>query len=1228
MKKNSWYKAVAIKLILFLTFQLVYPTLTFALTGGPSQPEVESFEPIGTSEMVDLFSGDFTYNIPLLDVEGYPINLSYHSGITMDQEASWVGLGWNVNAGVINRGVRGLPDDFRGDKVTTRFQSKLNKTVGVTASGSVTFELLGNDNAATDAFENALDLTGELSLSIRHNNYTGWGASVGITPGINAGETAKFPGNASLGITGSSDEGGSVQPRFGMSVFNRSDKSESSYKNSISISFGGNYNSRRGLTSLSVNANASRSTPQQIKFKNDKKDDPKNRNNTSISQGVGTTYDMGPATYSPSSDMNYKGFSITGTFSIGGEASPTYFGGTLSGFVSKQQLATTSRNTPAYGYLFSEMVVDRTDALMDFNRENYGAFSEATPALPLTNHTYDIFSVSGQGVGGSYRPFRGNVGTVHDPTYKADPDDSYSLEIEIGGGAVAKFGGSLGFTRSNSYGGRWQTGFDNAANHIRYKKGEEGSLYEPVYFKEAGELSVDANDHLFEQVGGSEPVRLNLINHQFDVKAGTTYRENSGETHSIANLVKTKREKRDQMFQYLNREEALNYGVMSEAYYNDQPPREDHHIAEITTLNTDGTRYVYALPAYNTFQEEITFAIGRPINNSNQVIWDYAKGLVGYDVSGQEIVPQGIDNYYSSVETPPFAHSYMLSTVLSSDYVDSDGVRGPSANDFGNYTVFTYDIKRDYKWRTPFEENQANYNEGLKTDVHDDKASLVYGKKDLCYLNTIESRNYVAVFETKPRKDARGVAGRDGGPDPTPYNNDGFSHGYMMYLDNIKLFTRSEYEIFLNSPQDAVPIKTVHFEYDYSLCEGIPNFTNFTDPNTGPGEGKLTLKKVYFTYQNSEKARYSYYEFDYGTLDPSYNMKGYDRWGNYKENSQSIYPAPLNDEFYNGEYPYTLQDQITANDNSSAWHLNKIILPSGGVIEITYESDDYSTVQDKSAMLMTPITGTCDWNNGPFNTESQTGLNTIEIKISDAASKNRLLQFAMEPNSEISDYISPGDQLFYRAMVNFGENGAIAGVENCEYVPGYADVDNAYKGNDGFGYILLKPEKLKDSETSAEYSPIVKTALQFARMNLKDVVYNGNMDATDGQLQQAVTAVAVAAESLLELFKSPNIYLYDKEIANNIVSSKTQIRLRIPGKTKLGGGVRVKEIRISDSWDGALGSVDPNANPGTSYGQEYEYLNEDGTSSGVASYEPQIGGEENPFKEAEFGSNNFKGAPR
>ena len=96
--------------LLNLLAQTFYPTIAFALTAGPSQPEMKGFEPIGTTNMVDLASGSFTYNIPLMDVEGYPINLSYHSGVTMDEEASWVGLGWNINPGEINRQMRGLPD--------------------------------------------------------------------------------------------------------------------------------------------------------------------------------------------------------------------------------------------------------------------------------------------------------------------------------------------------------------------------------------------------------------------------------------------------------------------------------------------------------------------------------------------------------------------------------------------------------------------------------------------------------------------------------------------------------------------------------------------------------------------------------------------------------------------------------------------------------------------------------------------------------------------------------------------------------------------------------------------------------------------------------------------------------------------------------------------------------------------------------------------------------------
>ena len=129
--KRKIQKSFSLFLAILFFVEVSYPTQLFALTGGPSQPEVQSFEPIGTSDMVDVFSGDFSYNLPLLDVEGYPINISYHSGVNTDQEASWVGLGWNINPGVINRNMRGLPDDFAGDVVTNELNMKPNQTWGV-----------------------------------------------------------------------------------------------------------------------------------------------------------------------------------------------------------------------------------------------------------------------------------------------------------------------------------------------------------------------------------------------------------------------------------------------------------------------------------------------------------------------------------------------------------------------------------------------------------------------------------------------------------------------------------------------------------------------------------------------------------------------------------------------------------------------------------------------------------------------------------------------------------------------------------------------------------------------------------------------------------------------------------------------------------------------------------------------------------------------------------------
>lgn len=84
-----------------------------------------AFEPVDAKDMVNLLTGDFTYSLPILQLPGpnggYSMGLSYHSGIGVDQEASWVGLGWSLSPGAINRSVVGTPDDQKGQaKVTIR----------------------------------------------------------------------------------------------------------------------------------------------------------------------------------------------------------------------------------------------------------------------------------------------------------------------------------------------------------------------------------------------------------------------------------------------------------------------------------------------------------------------------------------------------------------------------------------------------------------------------------------------------------------------------------------------------------------------------------------------------------------------------------------------------------------------------------------------------------------------------------------------------------------------------------------------------------------------------------------------------------------------------------------------------------------------------------------------------------------------------------------------------
>ncbi|MBO9584426.1 MAG: hypothetical protein J7574_09735 [Flavobacterium sp.] len=94
-------------LILFLYFSIglqaqtqnATPTPNFA----PKSPEAAAFLKYGEYP-VDLATGVPSISVPLytIDLRDFkmPISLDYHaSGIKVNQEATWVGLGWNLNAG-------------------------------------------------------------------------------------------------------------------------------------------------------------------------------------------------------------------------------------------------------------------------------------------------------------------------------------------------------------------------------------------------------------------------------------------------------------------------------------------------------------------------------------------------------------------------------------------------------------------------------------------------------------------------------------------------------------------------------------------------------------------------------------------------------------------------------------------------------------------------------------------------------------------------------------------------------------------------------------------------------------------------------------------------------------------------------------------------------------------------------------------------------------------------
>lgn len=1198
-KISKFKKTVAIYLAIMILLETFQPMQIYALTGGPSQPEFEAFTPIGTSDMVDLSSGDFNYNIPIMDVGGYPLNLAYNSGVSMDQEASWVGLGWNLDVGQITRQLRGLPDDFNGDEMIYENNLKPNTTIGANVGVFATAFGLKEAKAS-------------VGLAVKYNNYDG------VTVTSSAGLSYQISNNLSVGmnIESSASEGASVSPSLSFSQ-----KKEDADDDGLGGNVGVSYNSRKGLENMTMGFSAGKGSPissmiQILKLQ-------------SLTSGSLSFVD---ATFTPTKRVGMSSFNYMFNVNVEGEIWGIEPGIKFGGYVTSQGIKDSEKYKIEKAYGFENTYNAGSSDILDFNREKDRTFNKNTASLPITNNTYDLYSIQGQGVSGMYRPYKSQVGYVYD-NETTDASSGGSLGVEIGAGGGVHVGVDATVTLGNSKSSVWENS-NPALERFKEKKNNRPD-YEKVFFKNIGGNHVDQELNLLDKkLGGYSPIKLNIEGDKFSRRTSQNYysNDNTGQPEGTGVIARLKRLSRNQSIQKLTRTESKSYGSNLLSPYS-LKGKHDHHTSEIKITKEGGERYIYGRAAYNVVKKEVTFDVGKDSI-------DYKNGLVKYnDGDNSTRNNREGDQYFNRITTPAYAHSYLLTSVLSSDYQDIKG-DGLTDDDLGTFTSFEYENKNPkttYKWRVPFKKNMANHDEGLRSSNKDNRGNYIYGEKELLYVKKITTKTHIAFFHLSERKDGYGVDNENGGR-----GND----SKMYKLDSISLYSKPEYDAEIKKGEVPTPIKKAHFEYNYTLCQGIDNNINAGSTNTqfDGQKGKLTLTKVYFTYKNSKMGKFTPYVFKYTQKDktdnadgtpntaykiendlinnPPYDMKGYDVWGGYRPSASTLNGSTTGN-LSNAEYPYVDQsNREEADQYAAVWLLKSIRLPSGGQIEVNFESDDYAFVQDKQAMQMFKVVG-----SGAITPNN---LGVIDGSIKKIAIDEYVyveIDKNMDNKTFKETYLksigTEDNPLYFRFLLNMVNPNPLPGgnTDKYDYVTGYLTINQAldcgFFTSNGKKYASIPMLYVGmgdgfSKETDRDTNPIQKAGWNFGRQNLNRLIYNKLNEQNTNDVKGIIMELIGSMSGLLELFSSPNGTLKNTGIASKFVTGKSWIRLMNTNAHKIGGGSRVKNIELHDQWN-IMTENDRNELYHQSYGQKYTYTDIDGnSSSGVATYEP-LGSKENPF---------------
>ncbi|MCE3297030.1 MAG: hypothetical protein K0R65_2744 [Crocinitomicaceae bacterium] len=1248
---------------------------------NPTSGESSGFSIGSTDGMVDKFTGDFSYSIPLLDVDGYPLTLSYNSNVGMMSEASWVGLGWDLNVGSISREMRGIPDEFNGTQQIARTFNQINGDDAET-NGEKYGSYLGYSYSYPE--DNEFFFPG-LEITTLFGKYN--------SPYVGLGKTMDISVKAHYSM-GDEDDKMNIAPMFNFG-YSRDTKNGigKSYNFGLhggaqlkenvpggGVSFGSSFNSRKGTTDKSFglsigNANkyadATLSATSSLTF----------GTATSIPRAM---FDLHTNGHMTSLDL-YTAFQA-----LGGKLT---IGALLDFYNSNSALVFNDVNNqrifqPAYGYLHSGKrkfhEQDGKYPVMDYERTRDFEFSENMKNLSFSTQTFDIFNVNASGMGGTFRAGRTDFGTYYDPQtenihnaasgFLGDLDAASAGLRQSTTGTFIELSYSAGSIKGKLESDNWKFG---AENLIEFEDQLPSPYFDnTTYFKQVGEQT--PNDlAVYQIMNANQPefFEVDKTNHEIVLTSNLT-QTGIPLTNNLNQL--TQRPVRATQFlpklveEYGTTDVFYSYNYDGSAkdpiHREDNTLRVANHISSIDVVSTDGTHYSYGIPVYSLENSEVAFATDASTENYY--------GLSSFEPADNSILnDEGRDHYYDRTTMPAYPTAFLLTEMKSSDYVDRTN-DGPSLDDVGNYYHFNYhqeySLADPYTWRFPISldnNTSAFLSKGLQGTELDEMANYTIGKKEIWYLHSVETKNYIVEIHLNDPSVANRFDGF-GAIEKGPID----SHLALRRIEKIVLYNRNEK---LTNP-NAVPLQTIMFEYDYSLCKRTPSniYTNSTQYSKS---GKLTLKAVRIYTGNSLENALKSYDFTYSNFNPDFDYRYIDGWGNIKKDNLTA----MKNEFY----PYAVQDEIIANENATAWKLVKIENPQGGLMEIVYEADRYGYVQNKRAMKhlkvdrMTNlleffhIQDQASWNghSNTYETFNRTGFDRDGVEsyldnlgydedeiddIADLLFKHKERSFFYGKFEKIEEDIFPNNVIIFPLedmLSNVSETEANEIVKQKYFMQDNEQIKELY-----FKMHVNVKQDVEDLvptfATIAQpcngvfhsYLDVNENLLPFGVMPpdaggnyrfgyvVLDLAVSGSKEEGSGQddggialhpLQKAalefartnlvdkVYGACVDCEGDLTVDKGAifgaDIYkrmIRDAQYAPDFDPERSLLRLYDADMVKFGGNARVKQIVYKDNWD-AISEEDYLS----SYQWNYVYEQEDPRTFGVAAFEPKQISDENPF---------------